>query len=70
MNVLWAEREEIVVANKADFEASGLKVLSVKEAADIIVDTLNELASGNWARVADWLKKYGKSPGLDFNSFS
>lgn len=69
INILWVEREEIV-ADKAYFEAYGSKVLSVEEATEIIIDLLNELASGNWAKVVDWVNKYGNSPGLDFNKFS
>jgi len=69
INILWVEREE-VVADKAYFEAYGSKVLSVSEAADIIIDLLNELSSGNWAKVVDWVKNYGRSPGLDFDKFS
>ena len=69
INILWVEREEIV-ADKAYFEAYGSKVLSVEEATEIIIDLLNELASGNWAKVVDWVKNYGMSPGLDFNKLS
>jgi len=68
ITIHWVEEEEIV-ADKAWFEAGGFKVLSVDQAMDIISDMLQELASGNWAKVADWLKKYGKSSGLDFGRF-
>lgn len=69
INVLWVEKGEIV-ADKAYFEAYGSKVLSLEEATEIIIDLLNELASGNWATVVDWVNRYGKSPGLDFDKFS
>jgi len=65
----WVERKEIV-ADRAWFESHGLRVVSVPEAADIFVQMADELASDNWAKVVDWLSKYGKSPGLDFSKFS
>lgn len=65
-NVYWVKKEEIV-ADKAYYEQNGSKVLSVEEATGIIIDMMNNLASGNWAEVVDWVKKYGKSPGLDFS---
>jgi len=68
MNVFWVESAEIV-ADKAWFEADGTKVLSMKEALVIIHDMLDELNAGNWARVVDWVKRYGKSSGLDFDKF-
>lgn len=68
ITIHWVETEEIV-ADKEWFEAGGSEVLSVEEATDIIIDMLNELAPGNWAKVVDWVKKYGRSRGLDFNRF-
>ena len=68
-NVHWVKEEEIV-ADKAYYERTGSKVLSVEEATGIIIDMMNNLASGNWAEVLDWVKKYAKSPGLDFNKYS
>ncbi len=65
---LWIEREEIV-ADRERFRADGSTVLSVGEMVDIIEDLVRELDSGNWAKVVDWLNRYGKSQGLDFRSF-
>jgi len=65
--VLWVESEEIV-ADKAEYkQRSGVTVLSVEEANGIITDMMDKLTSGNWAEVLDWVKKYAKSPGLDFS---
>ena len=63
--MLWVEREQIV-ANRERYRADGFTVLSVEEMVDIIEDLVRELDSGNWAKVVDWLNRYGKSPGLDF----
>ncbi|MBA7701458.1 hypothetical protein ES703_110196 [subsurface metagenome] len=68
-NVHWVKEEEIV-ADKAYYERTGSKVLSVEEATGIIIDMMNNLTSGNWAEVLDWVKKYAKSPGLDFSKYS
>ena len=68
-SVYWV-KEEAVVVDKAYFAQNGSKVLSVEEATDIILNMMNKLASGNWAEVLDWVKKYAKSPGLDFNKYS
>ena len=68
-NVHWVKEEEIV-ADKAYYEQTGSKVLSVEEATGIILNMMNNLASGNWAEVLDWVKKYAKSPGLDFSKYS
>jgi len=65
----WLEREEIV-ADRPWFASRGIKVVSVPEAANTIAQLADELASDNWAKVVDWLSKYGKSPGLDFTKFS
>ena len=65
-NVYWVKKEEIV-ADKAYYEQNGSTVLSVEEATGIIIDTMNNLALGNWAEVLDWVKKYTKSTGLDFS---
>ncbi len=67
--VHWVKEEEIV-ADKAYYAQNGSKVLSVEEATGIILNMMNNLASGNWAEVLDWVKKYVKSPGLDFNKYS
>lgn len=64
----WVETEEIV-ANKAFFEAGGSKVFSLEEANNIIAEMIKELGAGNWVKVVDWMNRYGKSPGLDFNKF-
>ncbi len=68
-NVHWVKEEEIV-ADKAYYAQTGSKVLSVEEATGIILNMMNNLASGNWAEVLDWVKKYAKSPGLDFSKYS
>ncbi len=68
-NVYWVKEEEIV-ADKDYYKQYGSKVLSVEEATGIIKNMMNELASGNWATVAEWAKKYVKSPGLDFSKYS
>ena len=68
-SVYWV-KEEGIVADKAYYAQNGSKVLSVEEATGIIIDMMNNLASGNWAEVLDWAKKYAKSPGLDFSKYS
>ncbi len=68
-NVYWVKGKEIV-ADKASYEQIGSTVLSVEEATGIILNMMNNLASGNWAEVLDWVKKYAKSPGLDFSKIS
>lgn len=64
----WVEKPELV-ANKAGFQASGYTVLSQTEFIDIVMAMNQEWSSGNWANVVDWMNRYGKSPGLDFNRF-
>ena len=59
-----------MVADKAYYEAGGSMVCSVEEASSIINGMMGQLASGNWAEVLDWMKKYAKSPGLDFSKIS
>jgi len=68
INILWVEREEIV-ADKAWFASYGSTVLSVEKAIDTICQLINDLGSNNWVKVVEWLKTYGKSPGLDFSKF-
>ena len=68
-SVYWVKEEEIV-ADKAYYAQNGSKVLSVEEATSIIIDMMNNLASGNWAEVLDWAKKYARSPGLEFSKYS
>jgi len=68
-NVYWV-KEKAIVADKAYYAQNGSKVLSVEEATGIILNMMNNLASGNWVEVLDWVKKYAKSPGLDFNKYS
>ena len=68
-NVYWV-KEKAIVADKAYYAQTGSKVLSVEEATGIILNMLNNLASGNWTEVLDWVKKYAKSPGLDFSKYS
>ena len=69
ITVHWIENKEIV-ADKAWFASQGSTVLSVEEAIDTICQLINDLGSNNWVKVVDWLKIYGKSPGLDFSKFS
>ena len=68
VHMLWVEREQIV-ANRERFRADGFTVLSVEEMVGKIEDLVRELDSDNWAKVVDWLNRYGKSPGLDFERF-
>ena len=68
-NVYWV-KEKAIVADKAYYAQNGSTVLSVEEATGIILNMMNNLASGNWAEVLDWVKKYAKSPGLDFSKYS
>jgi hypothetical protein len=68
VHMLWVEREQIV-AKRERYRAYGSTVLSVEEIVDIIDQLVRELDSGNWAKVVDWLHRYGKSPGLDFDRF-
>ena len=65
VNVLWVKDEEIV-ADKEYYKGHGSTVLSVGEANYLLFNLNRELASGNWAKVVDWIKRYGRSPGLDF----
>jgi len=48
-------------------DISYINILSLREALDLIKRMESEVKSGNWAEVSDWLKKYGKAPGLDFS---
>lgn len=68
ITVHWIENEEIV-ADKAWVESQGLTVLSVEEAINTIGQLINDLGSNDWVKVVEWLKTYGKSPGLDFSNF-
>ena len=69
ITILWVETEELV-SDKASYEAGGSMVYSVEEVSDIINGVMGQLGSGNWAEVVDWVKKYAKSPDLDFNNIS
>ena len=64
----WVETEEIV-ANKSRLAAYGNTVLSVEEATGIITNMLDMLDQGNWVPVVDWVKRFGKSPDLDFSKY-
>jgi hypothetical protein len=68
ITVHWIENEEIV-ADKAWFASHGSTVISVEKAIDTICQFINDLGSNNWVKVVEWLKTYGKSPGLDFSKF-
>jgi len=65
-NVYWVS-DERVVADKAFYRAGGSIVLSVDELSELAFSLIRELVSGSWAKVVDWLNKYGKSQGLDFD---
>ena len=67
--VHWV-KEEKIVADKDYYKQSGSTVLTIEEATGIIINMMNELVSGNWAEVLAWVKKYAKSPGLDFSKYS
>ena len=69
VTVHWVETREIV-ADKAYYQAYGSIVLSPEEAIVIIAQLIDGLVLNNWAEAIDWLNKYGKSPGLDFDKFS
>lgn len=64
----WVEDRE-TVADKSGFASFGSTVLSPEEVIDIICKLINDLGSNNWVMVVEWLKTYGKSPGLDFSKF-
>ena len=68
ITVHWIENKEIV-ADKAWFASHGSIVLSVEEAISTIGQLINDLGLNNWVKVVEWLKIYGKSPGLDFSKF-
>ena len=61
----WVENGELV-ADRAWFQARGRTVLSVAELMDLIKDMIGESTTGSWEKAAEWLSKYGKSPGVDF----
>ncbi|MBA7505955.1 hypothetical protein ES706_04635 [subsurface metagenome] len=67
-SVYWV-KEKAIVADKAYYAQNGSKVLSVEEASSLIDGIMGQLGSGNWVEVVDWVKKYAKSPGLDFNKY-
>ncbi len=67
--VYWV-KEEAIVVDMPYYAQNDSKVLSIEEAIDIILNMMNNLASGDWAAVLDWVKKYAKSPGLDFSKIS
>ena len=68
ITVHWIENKEIV-ADKAWFASHGSIVLSVEEAISTIGQLINDLGLNNRVKVVEWLKIYGKSPGLDFSKF-
>ena len=68
ITVHWIENEKIV-ADKAWFASRGSTVLSVEKAIDTVCQLINDLGSNDWGKVVEWLKVYGKSPGLDFSKF-
>ena len=67
-NIHWVSDEQIV-ADKAFYRARGIIVLSVDELSELALSLISELVSGSWAKVVDWLNKYGKSHRLDFTKF-
>jgi len=68
ITVHWIENKEIV-ADKAGLKSHGFAVLSVEQAINTICQLITDLRSNNWVKVVEWLKIYGKSPGLDFSKF-
>ena len=62
----WIETEEII-SDREQFEAYGSKVLTIEEASSTITGLVHDLIVGNWVTVVEWLKQYGKLPGLDYN---
>ena len=68
VKVCWVEDREIV-ADKSWYASCGSTVLSPEEVIDVVCQLINELRLNNWVKVIEWLKTYGKSPGLDFSKF-
>jgi len=66
VTVHWVETKKLV-ADKAHYQAYGSIVLSPEEAIVIIAQMMDGLVLNNWAEAIDWLNRYGKSPGLDFD---
>lgn len=66
ITVHWVENKRIV-ADKSWFASFGETVLSLEEAIDLICHLMKEVGSNDWYQVVDWLGRYGKSPGLDFD---
>jgi hypothetical protein len=68
ITIKWVEDAELV-ADKAWNAKFGNTVLSVEESVNMIENNLVYLAQGDWERVIEWVKLYGKSPGLDFDKY-
>lgn len=66
VHALWVEDEKLV-ADRAYYKARGSTVLTVEELGRLLFDLSRKLVVGEWEEVLDWIKRYGKSPGLDFS---
>ena len=62
----WVEDEKLV-ADKAYFASFGSTVTSPEVVMEVIRQLIECLHSNDWSTVVDWLNRYGKSPGLDFD---
>jgi len=68
LKAYWVEDRE-TVADKSWYASGGSTVLSPQEVINIICKLIEDLQSNNWVKAVEWLKTYGKSPGLDFSKF-
>jgi hypothetical protein len=68
LKAYWVEDRE-TVADKSWYASCGSTVLSPEEVIDIVCRFIEDLRSNNWVTVVEWLKIYGKSPGLNFSKF-
>jgi len=67
--VRWVGKQESVATN-AWYKSKGwIDISFIELEQDIIEELQRELTLGNWRKVAGFLNKYGKSPGLDFDQF-
>jgi hypothetical protein len=63
LTAYWVEDEKIG-ADKARWVSYGAFVISPEAALDFIRQLGEHLKFNDWPTVVDWLRKYGKSPGL------
>lgn len=54
------------LVDRGGLAAQGTTVLEIDEFVAGITRLARDLHEGKWVEAADWLKKYGRSPGLDF----